>query len=200
MATKTHLLLEDIIQEITINKKVPKLLLHSCCAPCSSYVPLYLSQYFKITVFFYNPNIMPILEYQRRLEEQKRLLTFISSKYPINFIEGDYDNDSFLEQIKGLEMEPEGHKRCLKCYLLRLTKTAQQASNNYDYFATTLTVSPYKNAKIINEIGTSLEKEFKVKYLPSDFKKKDGYKKSIDLAKKYNLYRQQYCGCQFSIK
>lgn len=200
MATKTHLLLEDIIQEITINKKVPKLLLHSCCAPCSSYVLLYLSQYFKITVFFYNPNIMPILEYQRRLEDQKGLLTFISSKYPINFIEGDYDNDSFLEQIKGLEMEPEGHKRCLKCYLLRLTKTAQQASNNYDYFATTLTVSPYKNAKIINEIGTSLEKEFKVKYLPSDFKKKDGYKKSIDLAKKYNLYRQQYCGCQFSIK
>ncbi len=200
MATKTHLLLEDIIQEITINKKVPKLLLHSCCAPCSSYVLLYLSQYFKITVFFYNPNIMPILEYQRRLEEQKKLLTFISSKYPINFIEGDYDNDSFLEQIKGLEMEPEGHKRCLKCYLLRLTKTAQQASNNYDYFATTLTISPYKNAKIINEIGTSLEKEFKVKYLPSDFKKKDGYKKSIDLAKKYNLYRQQYCGCQFSIK
>ena len=200
MATKTHLLLEDIIQEITINKKVPKLLLHSCCAPCSSYVLLYLSQYFKITVFFYNPNIMPILEYQRRLEEQKRLLTFISSKYPIDFIEGDYDNDSFLEQIKGLEKEPEGHKRCLKCYLLRLTKTAQQASNNYDYFATTLTVSPYKNAKIINEIGTSLEKEFKVKYLPSDFKKKDGYKKSIDLAKKYNLYRQQYCGCQFSIK
>lgn len=200
MATKTHLLLEDIIQEITINKKVPKLLLHSCCAPCSSYVLLYLSQYFKITVFFYNPNIMPILEYQRRLEEQKKLLTFISSKYPINFIEGDYDNDSFLEQIKGLEMEPESHKRCLKCYLLRLTKTAQQASNNYDYFATTLTVSPYKNAKIINEIGTSLEKEFKVKYLPSDFKKRDGYKKSIDLAKKYNLYRQQYCGCQFSIK
>lgn len=200
MATKTHLLLEDIIQEITINKKVPKLLLHSCCAPCSSYVLLYLSQYFKITVFFYNPNIMPILEYQRRLEEQKKLLTFISSKYPINFIEGDYDNDSFLEQIKGLEMEPESHKRCLKCYLLRLTKTAQQASNNYDYFATTLTVSPYKNAKIINEIGTSLEKEFKVKYLSSDFKKRDGYKKSIDLAKKYNLYRQQYCGCQFSIK
>lgn len=200
MATKTHLLLEDIIQEITTNKKVPKLLLHSCCAPCSSYVLLYLSQYFKITVFFYNPNIMPILEYQRRLEDQKKLLTFISSKYPINFIEGDYDNDSFLEQIKGLEMEPEGHKRCLKCYLLRLTKTAQQASNNYDYFATTLTVSPYKNAKIINEIGTSLEKEFKVKYLPSDFKKRDGYKKSIDLAKKYNLYRQQYCGCQFSIK
>lgn len=200
MATKTHLLLEDIIQEITINKKVPKLLLHSCCAPCSSYVLLYLSQYFKITVFFYNPNIMPILEYQRRLEDQKGLLTFISSKYPINFIEGDYDNDSFLEQIKGLEMEPESHKRCLKCYLLRLTKTAQQASNNYDYFATTLTVSPYKNAKIINEIGTSLEKEFKVKYLSSDFKKRDGYKKSIDLAKKYNLYRQQYCGCQFSIK
>lgn len=200
MATKTHLLLEDIIQEITTNKKVPKLLLHSCCAPCSSYVLLYLSQYFKITVFFYNPNIMPILEYQRRLEDQKKLLTFISSKYPINFIEGDYDNDSFLEQIKGLEMEPEGYKRCLKCYLLRLTKTAQQASNNYDYFATTLTISPYKNAKIINEIGTSLEKEFKVKYLPSDFKKRDGYKKSIDLAKKYNLYRQQYCGCQFSIK
>jgi len=200
MATKTHLLLEDIIQEITTNKKVPKLLLHSCCAPCSSYVLLYLSQYFKITVFFYNPNIMPILEYQRRLEDQKGLLTFISSKYPINFIEGDYDNDSFLEQIKGLEMEPEGHKRCLKCYLLRLTKTAQQASNNYDYFATTLTVSPYKNAKIINEIGTSLEKEFKIKYLPSDFKKRDGYKKSIDLAKKHNLYRQQYCGCQFSIK
>ncbi len=198
MEKKAHILLEEIIHNHKIKKEKAKLLLHSCCAPCSSYVLSYLLPYFKITVFFYNPNIMPYYEYRKRLEEQKKIIKIFSSKYPIDFIEGDYENDLFLKKAKGLENEPEGGVRCFNCYQLRLTKTAQLACNDYDYFATTLTVSPYKDAKIINEIGIKLEKQYKVKYLPSDFKKRNGYKETIMLSKKHNLYRQNYCGCQFS--
>lgn len=199
MKTNYQLLLDEVITEITNNKEVPKLLLHSCCAPCSSYVILYLSQYFEITVFFYNPNIMPDLEYKRRLDEQIRLIETITTKYPITFIEGDYDSNLFLEQVKGLEKEPEGSIRCFKCYQMRLEQTAKLASTGiYDYFTTTLTVSPYKNATKINEIGKNLEENHDVKYLYSDFKKRNGYKESIKLSEKYNLYRQHYCGCPFS--
>lgn len=201
MKTNYQLVLDEIITTITNNNEVPKLLLHSCCAPCSSYVILYLSQYFEITVFFYNPNIIPNIEYKKRLEEQIRLIETVTTKYPITFIEGDYDNNLFLEQVKGLEKEPEGSTRCFKCYQLRLSTTAQLAStSNYDYFTTTLTVSPYKNANKINEIGKTLEKKYNIKYLYSDFKKRNGYKESIKLSEKYNLYRQQYCGCQFTPK
>lgn len=199
MKTNYQLLLDDVITNITNNKEVPKLLLHSCCAPCSSYVLLYLSQYFEITVFFYNPNIMPDLEYKRRLEEQIRLIKTITTKHPINFIEGDYDSSLFLNQVKGLEKEPEGSTRCFKCYQFRLEETAKIAnSDNYDYCTTTLTVSPYKNAAKINEIGKQLEEIYGIKYLYSDFKKRNGYKESIKLSEKYNLYRQHYCGCPFS--
>lgn len=191
--------LDEIINELTLNNEVPKLLLHSCCAPCSSYVLLYLSQYFKITVFFYNPNVMPDIEYKRRLREQIRLIKTVTTKYPIDFIEGNYEPRVFLEQTKGLENEKEGSTRCFKCYQMRLEQTAKLGDSDcYDYFATTLTVSPYKNADKINEIGKFLENKYNVKYLVSDFKKKNGYKESIRLSKEYDLYRQHYCGCPFS--
>ncbi len=199
MKINYQLKLDEIINKIINSDSVPTLLLHSCCAPCSSYVLLYLSQYFKITLFFYNPNIMPDLEYKKRLDEQIRLIETVTTKYPINFIEGDYNPNAFLNQSKGLEKEPEGSTRCFKCYQLRLEQTAKYASdNNYDYFATTLTVSPYKNASKINEIGKYLENKYNIKYLTSDFKKRNGYKESIRLSEKYNLYRQHYCGCPFS--
>ena len=165
------------------------LLLHSC----------YLANYFNITVFYYNPNISEYDEYKKRVSEQIRLIENMHFKYPVKFIEGDYDNDLYEETIKGLENEPERGARCSKCFYLRLSKTAELAlKNNFDYFCTTLTVSPYKNSKVINEIGEKLQNKYKVKYLFSDFKKQDGYKKSIELSKKYNLYRQNYCGCKYS--
>ena len=174
----------------------PKLLLHSCCGPCSSSVLEFLSKYFDIDVYYYNPNIYPKEEYIKRKEEQKRLLNNLN----INYIEGDYDTDLFNLKIKGLESEPEGGSRCFECIKLRMEKTAFYAkANNYEYFTTTLSVSPHKNSKMINEIGYALEKDIGVKYLYSDFKKNNGYKRSIDLSKKYNLYRQDYCGCQYSL-
>ena len=188
--------LDDILSEIE-NIRF-SLLLHSCCAPCSSYVILYLANYFDITVFYYNPNIYPAGEYVKRVEEQKRFINQIKLNN-VNFIEGDYDNLDFLARCRGLEDEPEGGKRCLMCYRLRLLETVKMAQRyNFHYFCTTLTVSPYKNAKVINEIGRELEKQYSIKYLYSDFKKNDGYKKSIILSNKYKLYRQNYCGCKFS--
>ncbi len=181
-------------------QKIPTLLLHSCCGPCSSYVLEHLSEYFKITIYFYNPNIYPNDEYKKRLNEQKKLINLIKTKYPINFIEGKYEPNIFFKKIKGLENELEGGKRCFKCFELRLKETFKLAKElNFDYFTTTLTVSPYKNSIVINEIGKKLEDSF-VKFLSSNFKKNDGYKSSIELSKKYNLYRQNYCGCQFSRK
>ncbi len=175
----------------------PKLLLHSCCGPCSTTVITMLKEYFDITVFYYNPNIEPREEYEKRKSEQIRLIKELGSEF-VKFLESDYANEEFRSVTKGLEEEKEGGARCSVCFKLRLEKTALKAKElDYEYFGTTLTVSPYKNSYIINEIGAMLEKNFGVKYLYSDFKKNDGYKKSIELSKKYNLYRQNYCGCLF---
>ena len=184
--------LESIINELDHK---PTLLLHSCCGPCSSYVITYLQDYFDITVLYYNPNIEPEKEYEKRKEEQLKLLNILNIKY----MDCNYDNETFLKKVEGYEKEKEGGARCHLCYELRLNYTALKAKeNNFEYFGTTLTVSPYKNAQVLNAIGKSLEDEYKVKYLYSDFKKRDGYKKSIELSHKYNLYRQDYCGCHFS--
>ena len=200
----------------------PELFLHSCCAPCSSYVLEYLRVYFQITVFYYNPNISRETEYRKRVEEQKRLIAAynkgacmdvsgndvtldgnqergLSDGYPIAIVEGDYEPECFYEIAKGLEQCPEGGERCFACYEQRLRKTAELASaGGYDYFATTLTISPLKNAVKLNEIGERLAEEYRVKWLPSDFKKKGGYQRSIVLSKEYDLYRQDYCGCIYS--
>lgn len=176
----------------------PKLLLHVCCAPCSSYVLTYLSDYFDITVLYYNPNISPIDEYNKRLNEEKRLIKELN-KNNIHIMECEYDNESFENIAKGLEDAKEGGIRCHKCYTLRMEKTAEIAKEkNFDYFTTTLTISPLKNSQVLNKIGHDLEEKYNVKYLYSDFKKKEGYKTSIILSKKYNLYRQNYCGCEYS--
>lgn len=196
MNTNYHLLCEKEIQKLD---KVKKLLLHCCCAPCSSYVISFLSNYFDITVLYYNPNIYPKEEYLKRKEEQIRLIKELKTKNKLDFIDCDYENDKYEEAIKGLEKCIEGGNRCQICFKLRLEKTAQIAKlRNYDYFTTTLTVSPHKNAKLINEIGSSLENIYIIKWLYADFKKKEGYKQSINLSKQYNLYRQSYCGCKYS--
>lgn len=191
--------LERLLQTIEKETKAPRLLLHSCCAPCSSYVLEYLSQYFEITVFYYNPNIYPPKEYEERSAEQKRFVETFSGKYPIHYVEGAYDTDRFYEMAKGLEKVSEGGERCFRCYELRMREAAIQAKEgNYDYFTTTLTISPLKNAGKLNEIGEQLEKEYGIKHLPSDFKKKNGYQRSVELSREYELYRQNYCGCVFS--
>lgn len=191
--------LEEIIKENQNNNYIPTLLLHSCCAPCSSYCLEYLSNFFKITIFYYNPNITEKDEYLKRVAEQQRLIKELPCKYEIKFLEGNYNPELFFNLSKGLENEPEKGQRCSKCYELRLRETALIAKKyNFDYFATTLTLSPYKNANKVNEIGETLEKELDIKYLYSDFKKKNGYKRSIKLSKIYNLYRQDYCGCIYS--
>ena len=172
-----------------------KLLLHSCCGPCSSSVIERLRDFFDITVIYYNPNIEPKEEYEKRKSEQLRLLNELG----IKFMDIDYLNNEYHEKVKGYENEPENGLRCPLCFELRLDKTASKAKeNNFDYFGTTLTVSPHKNSKIINEIGFKLEEKYGVKFLLSDFKKEDGYKRSIELSKKYDLYRQDYCGCLYS--
>ena len=192
-------LLEEQLQQIKNYKLTPNLLLHSCCAPCSSYVISYLTNYFNITIFYYNPNIYPIEEYEKRKQEQIKLIKKLKHTNKLNIIDCDYDNEIYKQKIKGLEKELEGGKRCYKCFELRLEKTAKIAKdNNFDYFSTTLTVSPHKNADILNEIGINFQNKYNIKWLYSNFKKKDGYKKSIELSKKYNLYRQNYCGCKYS--
>lgn len=178
---------------------VPNLLLHSCCGPCSSHVLSLLSEYFNITVLYYNPNVEPLEEYEKRKFEQIRFINEFKGKHEIKFWDIDYDNETFKDYVKGLESEAEGGARCSKCFYLRLEKTAKIAKENYfDFFCTTLTVSPYKNHIIINNIGEALEEKYNVRFLVSDFKKQNGYKNSIELSKKYNLYRQHYCGCLFS--
>lgn len=180
---------------------VPNLLLHTCCAPCSSAVIEYLSDYFNITVFYYNPNISPKEEYEKRKNEQIRFLKEFKSKNKLDMVDADYNYNDFMNIAKGLEDQPEGGIRCHKCYKLRLEKTALKAKElDYDYFGTTLTVSPYKNSQILNQIGHDLEEQYNINYLYSDFKKKEGYKRSIELSKEYNLYRQNYCGCVYSKK
>lgn len=190
--------LDEILKDLN---GTPKLLLHTCCAPCSSYCIEYLSNYFDITVLYYNPNISPQEEYEKRKQEQIRFLKEYPSKNKLDIMDIDYDYNDFLSIAKGLEQEKEGGRRCHKCYLLRLEKTAQIAKkHHFDYFGTTLTVSPYKNSKVLNEIGKVLQEKYNVAYLFSDFKKKEGYKRSIELSKIYHLYRQDYCGCIYSKK
>lgn len=191
--------LEAVIKENESKSRVPRLLLHSCCAPCSSYVLEYLSDYFEITVFYYNPNISPAEEYEKRAAEQRHLIDQLPAKHPIRLVVGAYEPERFYAVSKGLEMVPEGGERCFKCYRLRLEEAAKMAAEGgFDYFATTLTISPLKNAQKLNEIGEELSEIYKVEHLPSDFKKKNGYKRSVELSSEYGLYRQNYCGCVFS--
>ena len=193
--------LDQVIAGLEEQGKVPRLLLHSCCAPCSSYVLEYLSRYFDITVYFYNPNIDQPEEYKRRVKEQQRLIASMDFIHPVTLETGAYEPEEFHRIVRGLEKEPEGGARCFKCYELRLQEAAKVAqAGRFDYFTTTLSISPLKNAEKLNEIGEKLAKEYRVPYLPSDFKKKNGYKRSVELSEKYNLYRQDYCGCIYSQK
>ncbi len=193
--------LEEKITYHSSRGEVPALLLHSCCAPCSSYVLEYLSQYFQITVFYYNPNIYPQEEYAYRVKEQQQLIRRLPMKHPASFIEGSYDTARFYDTVKGMERQPEGGARCTACYELRLREAAEYAKRlGADYFTTTLSISPMKDAYRLNEIGGRLAREYGVDYLYSDFKKKNGYLRSTQLSKEYGMYRQDYCGCIFSFK
>ena len=224
--------LEKIIKGNTVDNQRPRLLLHSCCAPCSSYVLEYLMNYFNITVFYYNPNIFPESEMILRVKEQERLIGEINQNYltkgrverqsihhddlefieqsihqnklkeiEVKFIQGPYEQEKFYHLAKGLEKERERGERCLSCYKLRLEKTAWLAKEqDFDYFATTLSISPLKDADVLNQIGRRLEEEIQVKWLPSDFKKKNGYRRSVELSNQFGLYRQKYCGCEFSLE
>ena len=201
MKTNYQLELEKIIAEHQKSGDTPTLFLHSCCAPCSSYVLEYLSQYFKITVFYYNPNIYPDEEYYKRVEEQKQFINRFPARNKIDFVEGNFDKERFYEMARGKENIPEGGERCFLCYELRLREAAEYAkARGFDYFTTTLSISPLKNAEKLNEIGLSLQKEYGIKYLVSDFKKKNGYKRSTELSREYGMYRQDYCGCVFSMR
>lgn len=183
----------------SLNGTVPTLLLHSCCAPCSSYTLEYLSRYFSITVFYFNPNISPKAEFDKRFAEQKRLIEALPAENKISLICGDYNYDEFLNIARGYESVPEGGERCFRCYRMRLEKTAELAKQKeFDYFCTTLSISPLKNSQKINEIGFDVAEKYGVKWLPSDFKKREGYKRSIELSREYDLYRQNFCGCVFS--
>ena len=183
----------------SLNGDVPKLFLHSCCAPCSSYTLEYLSNYFDITVYYFNPNISPKAEFDKRYAEQKRLIEALPSKHPIKLVCGEYDYNDFLKIAKGYENVPEGGERCFRCYRMRLESTAKLAKEQgFDYFFTTLSISPLKNSQKINEIGYEVAEKYGIKWLPSDFKKKEVYKRSIELSREYQLYRQNFCGCVFS--
>ena len=193
--------LDLLIDKLIADATTPKLMLHSCCAPCSSYCIEYLSQYFEITVFYYNPNIYPDEEYWLRVKEQQRFIENFPTKNKVSFIEGDYDKQCFYDMAKGLENVPERGERCHKCYELRLRKTAEIAKKEQcDYFATTLTISPQKDSSVLNAIGERIANDLgnSVKYLATDFKKKSGYLRSCEISKEYDMYRQDYCGCVFS--
>ncbi|GFI09733.1 epoxyqueuosine reductase QueH [Lachnospiraceae bacterium] len=193
--------LDGTIEKLVEAGQAPRLLLHSCCAPCSSYVLEYLSEYFSVTVFYYNPNIFPAEEYEKRVKEQEALILRLPAKHRISFLEGPYEQERFYEMAKGLELEPEGGERCFRCYHLRLLEAAQMArAGAFDYFTTTLSISPLKDAEKLNEIGEKLAREYGVAYLNSDFKKRNGYKRSIELSREYGLYRQDYCGCVYSLR
>lgn len=187
----------DLIKE----KETPSILLHSCCAPCSSYCIEYLSECFQITVFYYNPNIYPEDEYLFRKTEQQEFIQRFPAVNKVSFIEGDYDQNLFYETVKGLENEPERGARCTKCFELRLGKTANLAGKmGFDYFATTLTISPQKDSNEINRVGALMGEKYNATYLPTNFKKHDGYLRSVQLSEQYNIYRQNFCGCKFSIR
>ena len=190
--------MEEIIKTI---KEGSTLLLHACCAPCSSAVLERLGNFFCVSILYYNPNITDQNEYFKRLKEIKKFVLRFETKYPIEIIDGRYEPREFFEIVRGLEQEPERGKRCYKCYQLRLEEAARVAKEKgFDYFTTTLSLSPYKDAKWINEIGENLQDIYSVNFLYSDFKKKNGYKRSIELSKRFNLYRQDYCGCVYSIR
>ena len=192
-------IMEEHLESLKIANSKPSLLLHSCCGPCSSVALERLTDYFNVTLLFYNPNIQPKEEFLKRQNEQQKLINRMS--YNINVIAPEYNEQEFLEYVKGLESLPEGSFRCQKCFELRLKRTARIAKNiNSNYFTTTLTTSPHKDAQIINQIGLNVAKDYNVEFLCADFKKKDGYKRSIELSKRYDLYRQNYCGCLFSLK
>ena len=191
--------LDAIIEANVRDGAVPTLLLHACCAPCSSYCLEYLSQFFKITLFYYNPNIDPAEEYAHRVAEAKRLVAELQTKYPVEFLEGRFDPQEFYDAVRGFEVEPEGCARCALCFRLRLTEAAKAAKDGgFDFFTTTLSISPLKNAATLNEEGERAAALFDVRYLPSDFKKRGGYQRSIELSRVYDLYRQDYCGCVYS--
>lgn len=195
--------LDKIISKIEVasSDKPPRLLIHSCCGPCSSYVLEYLSNYFDITIFYYNPNIFPEDEYNRRAREQEDLIKAMPLKNQVSFVKGVYEPKKYYELIKGHENDPEGGERCFICYHMRLEEAAKMAKEGgYDYFTTTLTISPHKNAGKLNEIGEEVGRLYETAFLPSDFKKRNGYKRSIELSKDYDLYRQDYCGCVYSRK
>lgn len=196
-----QLMLDKITAKNEGEDILPSLLLHSCCAPCSSYTIEYLSKYFSITILYYNPNISDKDEYEKRKAEQIRLINSMPLQSKVSFMDCDYNSSEFFDIARGYEDCREGGERCFRCYRLRLEQTARLAKeNDFDYFCTTLTISPLKNSQKINEIGFELEKEYNVSWLPSDFKKREGYKRSIELSKEYNLYRQNYCGCIYSKK
>lgn len=193
--------LDRIIEENSKAGKVPSLLLHACCAPCSSYCLEYLAEYFSITVFFYNPNLYPADEYDKRADEVRRLISLLQVKNPVKLIVADFDDKEFYTKVRGMEKLPEGGERCRKCFELRLEKTAEIAKeNSFDFFTTTLTISPLKNAQVINEVGEEIAEKYGVAHLPSDFKKKGGYKRSVELSAEFGLYRQNYCGCVYSVR
>lgn len=191
--------LDRVIERHQAAGEVPRLLLHVCCAPCSSYCLEYLSNYFDITVYYYNPNISIKEEYEYRLSEEKRFISLKEFKYPVKLTESEYRPGDFFAAVKGLEKEPEGGLRCKECFKLRLEASAKKAKEQgFDYFTTTLTISPLKNAALLNEIGAEMGEKYGVSWLYSDFKKKEGYKRSIELSREFELYRQNYCGCVFS--
>ncbi len=201
MKQNYQLMLDDTLKAIKTSGNKPSLLLHACCAPCSSYVLEYLNEYFKITVFFYNPNITENTEYTKRSDELLRLINELPHTSEIKFIDGGYEPEKFTAIAKGMEKEPEGGRRCFECYRLRLEQSARTAKENgFDYFTTTLSISPHKNAQVLNEIGKELSDFYGIAYLFSDFKKRNGYKRSCELSETYSLYRQDYCGCIYSKK
>ena len=191
--------MENLIADNCIEGRSPRLLLHSCCGPCSTYCIQTLAEHFRVTVFYYNPNIYPPEEYHMRAGEQERFIERFPTKYPVQFVEGAYDTERFYDTVRGLEHVPEGGERCFRCYELRLREAAEYArEHDFDFFTTTLSISPLKNADKLNEIGAKLEREYGVRYLYSDFKKKNGYKQSTEISRAYDMYRQYYCGCVFS--
>lgn len=193
--------LEKTLKELQESGKVPSLLLHGCCAPCSSYVLEYLASWFQITMLFYNPNIGEAAEYEKRKQELLRLIDTMPFRHPVSYMECIYDPQEFYTSVPNRSKDREGGESCFQCYQLRLEKTAQEArKGSFDYFTTTLSISPLKNAQKLNQIGRNLSEKYQVPYLYSDFKKKNGYKRSIELSAEYGLYRQNYCGCIFSKK
>ena len=200
MKINYDLQMQDIIRKLEQEKsEKPHLLLHSCCGPCSSAVLEKLTPHFRVTVFFFNPCIHPAAEYEKRLSEQKRLIE--EAKLPVDLLEAVYDPQSYFALVKGLENEPEGGERCLVCFRQRLMATAQAAKEHgYDFFTTTLTVSPYKNAENLNRIGQEVSHETGMPFLPADFKKRSGYLRSLELSREYSLYRQDWCGCVYSMR